>query len=72
MTSETGSDEEFAERLRVQICAAFDVKPWQIGIAPAPWYLRPAMTYRRWRWRIRCAWSRLTRPEVTEDDDDWA
>ena len=51
--NDAARDEEFAAHLRRQICAAFDVKPWQIGIAPAPWYMRPVLTYRRLRWHLR-------------------
>jgi hypothetical protein len=55
VTEKTGNDEEFAAHLRRQICAAFDVKPWQIGIAPVPWHMRPLRAFRRlqWRWRLR-------------------
>jgi hypothetical protein len=55
VNEKTGTGEEFAANLRQQICAAFDVKPWQIGIASPPWYMRPVPAFRRlqWRWRLR-------------------
>jgi hypothetical protein len=53
VSEDPDTDEEFTASLRQQICAAFDVKPWQIGIAPAPWYMRPVLTYRRMQWRLR-------------------
>ncbi len=62
MTDQPGSDEEFAARLAQQICDAFDVKPWEIGIAPVPWHVRllAPFRWRWWWWRIRRTWFRLT------------
>ena len=51
MTAQPGSDEEFAARLAQQICKAFDVKPWEVGLGPVPWYARPVTAYRRWRFK---------------------
>lgn len=64
MTSETGSDEEFTcdlVMLQRQVCEAFDVKPWQIGIGPVPWHVRllAPFRWRWWWWRIRRTWFRL-------------
>jgi hypothetical protein len=71
VSSETGSDDEFAARLRQQVCDAFDVKLWQIGIGPAPWRVRllAPLRWRAWWWRIRRAWCRLTYREAA--DDEW-
>ena len=71
MTSETGSDEEFTARLRQQVCDAFDVKPWEIGIGPAPCRVRllTPFRWRWWWWRIRRTWFRLTYREAA--DDEW-
>ena len=63
MAGETRSeDEEFAALLRQQVCAAFDVKPWEIGLEPAPWRVRllAPLRWRWWWWRIRRTWYRLT------------
>ncbi len=51
MTAQPGSDEEFTDRLRKVTCAAFDVKPWEVGLGPVPWYARPVTAYRRWRFK---------------------
>lgn len=70
MTGETGSDEEFTARLRQQVCDAFDVKPWEIGLCPAPWHVRllAPFRWRWWWWRIRRTWFRLTYREADDDD----
>lgn len=47
------TDEEFGVYLQDQVCKAFNVKPWEIGIGKAPWYLRPAYLFRRLRHRLR-------------------
>jgi hypothetical protein len=43
--------EEFAAYLRQQVCGAFDVKPWQVGLAPVPWWRAPLLAFRRLQWR---------------------
>ena len=56
MTAQPGSDDDldqFAAYLQDITCKAFDVKPWEIGLAPAPWYMRPVLAWRRLRWRLR-------------------
>lgn len=68
--SETGSDEEFAAMLAQQVCEAFDVKPWEIGIAPVPRRVRllAPLRWRWWWWRIRRTWYRLTYRESGDDE----
>lgn len=70
MTSETGGGEEFTARLRQQVCDAFDVKPWEIGLCPPPWHVRllAPFRWRWWWWRIRRTWFRLTYQEAGDDD----
>jgi hypothetical protein len=75
VASETGSDEEFAALLRQKVCDAFGVKPWEIGIGPAPWHVRllAPLRWRWWWWRIRRTWYRL-RERLTEQEsagEDW-
>ena len=54
MTAQPGSDDDldqFAAYLQDITCKAFDVKPWEIGMAPAPWHVRLLRPYRFIRYR---------------------
>lgn len=66
--TETGED--YTAMLQRQICAAFDVKPWEIGIAPVPRKVRmlAPLRWRWWWWRVRRTWYRLTYREKADDD----
>jgi hypothetical protein len=63
-------DAEFAARFRQQVLDAFDLKPWEIGLGPAPWHVRllAPLRWRWWWWRIRRTWYRL-RPQKSGDDE---
>ena len=69
MTSQPGSDEEWAAQLRQHVLDAFDLKAWEIGLEPAPWRVRllAPLRWRWWWWRIRRTWYRL-RPRRGSDD----
>ena len=67
---DTAGLEDFRARLQQQICEAFDLQPWEIGIGKAPWHVRLLAPFRWswWWWRIRRTWYRLTYREDAGDE----